>query len=110
MPHNRELNQVRINLKNNLWEIINRKPVTPLNFKEYIIWLLVYNNKKVKSIPVSFLDRYADKLEKEYASVLDFIEQQVGNTDILQLERYLRKEVNGNFSRKIHDFLTEYVE
>jgi hypothetical protein len=94
MPHNKELNQVRINLKNNLWEIINRKPVTPLNFKEYLIWLLVYNNKKVKSIPVAFLDRYADKLEKEYANILDFIEQ----------------EVNGNFSRKIHDFLTEYVE
>lgn len=104
----KELSKIKENLKDNLWRIINKKPVEPIHFKEYLMGVLIQNNYNIVSIPISFLETYSSSLRKEYAAVLDYLEQNLLNKDIFELEKYIKQQVNGYFSFIISSFLKDY--
>ncbi len=75
---------------------------------EYLEVILVVSFRKIYAHPFDLLVKYADKLNKEYADILDFISQNIVDGEIIALERYLRSKVNGSFTSIIEKFLIEY--
>ena len=107
---NKELRLIKEHLKDNLWRIIDKKTIASMAFKEYLMGVLIKNNHMIVATPISFLENYAQSLRKEYAAVLDYLEQNILNKDIFELEKYIIKQVNGSFSFIIKDFLKEYAK
>lgn len=52
--------------------------------------------------------KYADRLNREYADIIDHIHQNIADGDIIGLEKHIRDKVNGSFTNIIGDFLNEY--
>lgn len=107
---NQELAQVRARLKSNLWQVLNREPTTYIHWRKFLINVLIRKEKEIIPIDQSFLTKFVVELEKEYATLLDYIEQEAKHGDIIELEKYVSHKVNGSFTRTIKDFLWEYVQ
>lgn len=75
---------------------------------EYLIEILLNRYKKLTITSVKFLKTYRDKLLKEYASILDYIQSNIINGDILYLERYIRNSINGNITNILDEFVDNY--
>ena len=73
---------------------------------EYLIDILVNRYKTITVTSTKFLKHYRDELRKEYAQILDYVQSNVINGDILEMEHYIKQGINGN----ITDILDEFVE
>ncbi len=51
---------------------------------------------------------YRDKLKIEYAQMLDFIQSNVMNGNLIELESYIRKGINGNITLILDEFVENY--
>ena len=108
MHHKRELQELRKNLLNNLWHIINNEPLEYIKFKEFLISLLIARGYKIKVMNGLFLETYAQDLKKQYAEVLSTIRSEVVDGDLIMLEKYVRTNINGTISNTLRNFLNEY--
>lgn len=104
----KDLQPLRKQLSNNLWQVIDNKPLETLKVKEYLIQLLINNDMQIKAIPYSFLCYYAERIEKEYADILDWLEDAAKDGKIAQMEKYVQDKINGQFLRTIDEFKHEY--
>jgi hypothetical protein len=75
---------------------------------EYLEAVLVRTFRKIYAHPFSLLVRYSNELEREYADILDHVQQTAGHGDIIGLEKYVRGKVNGSFTKIIKNFLVDY--
>lgn len=108
MCHSRELEPLRRNLRNNLWRVINRESVEIFPFMDYLIDILIYRYKKITITSNKFLKAYRDKLKLEYAQILDFVQSSVMNGNLIELESYIRKGINGNITQILDEFVENY--
>ena len=108
MHHKRELQEVRQNLLNNLWHIVNSEPLEYIKFKEFLISLLISRGYKITTLDGFFLETYAQELKKEYAEVLSTIRSEVQDGDLIMLQKYVRNNINGKISKTLENFLDEY--
>ena len=75
---------------------------------EYLIDILINRNRKITITSTKFLKRYRDKLNDEYANILDHIQSNAIHGDIIQLEKYIREGVNGNITKILDEFVERY--
>jgi hypothetical protein len=75
---------------------------------EYLIDVLINRYKKLTITSTKFLKTYRDKLRVEYARALDYIQTNVINGDIIQLEKYIRDRINGNITAILDEFVENY--
>lgn len=99
---------MRAKLRNNLWQIINKEPITYINWRKLLIDALIDNEREIVPLSQYFLTGYVVDLEKEYAQLLDYIDQEAINGDILELEKYVSQHVNGTFTRTLRNFVIDY--
>lgn len=108
MHHKQELQVLRQNLLNNLWQIINNEPVELIKFREFLVYLLVSNGYKITTIDGFFISSFAQELKEIYAEVLSTIKSEVVNGDLIGLEKYVRNNINGTITNTLTRFLSEY--
>lgn len=75
---------------------------------EYLLDVLIKRKNVISVTSLNLLKKHRDKLKKEYANILDYIESNVQYGEILKLERYIKKNINGSFSKIIDDFVNDY--
>jgi len=77
-------------------------------FMEYLIQILMSSGRKIVETDVVLLYKYARSIEKEYAIILETIRSEALDGKLIELEKYVKKKVNGTFSRIIEHFLRDY--
>jgi len=110
MCRNSELEPLRKNLRNNLWRMINRESINTLPFMEYLIDILIKRHQKITITSTNFLKKYRDLLIQEYANVLDYLQSNIANGNIIDLEQYIKNRINGNITSILDDFVKNYEE
>lgn len=70
--------------------------------------MLIRHGKKIVPTSVSFLEYYATKLRREYANILSTIRSEAAQGDLIELEKYVKHNVNGTFTTIITHFEQEY--
>jgi hypothetical protein len=55
-----------------------------------------------------FLTTYAQELKDVYAEVLSTIRSEAPSGDLIGLEKYVRKNINGRINTTLRRFLSEY--
>jgi len=90
--------------------MIDRKSIQGFPFMEYLIDILVNRHKKITITSTKFLKTYRDMLKDEYAMVLDYVQSNVINGDLIQLNRFIRNRINGNITEILDDFIEKYEE
>ena len=108
MHLNKELAEVRLNLKQNLWHLINNEPLDYFKFGEYLVRVLIKPGREIVAQPLYKIMLYADELNSVYGEMLDYLHQNVQDGDIIALEQYVKDKVNGSFTKIIKDFIYEY--
>ena len=73
-----------------------------------MINVLIDKGREIIPIDQSFLTRFVVELEKEYATLLDYVEQEAKYGDIIELEKYVSRKINGSFTSTIRDFIRSY--
>lgn len=104
----RELAEVRQNLRQNLWHLINSEPLDYFKFGEYLVRVLIEPGREIIAQPIDKIILYANKLNSLYGEILDHLHQNVHDGDIIALEQYVKDEVNGSFTTIIKNFIYEY--
>lgn len=104
----KELEPLRRNLQNNLWRVINRESVEVFPFMDYLIDILIHRYKKITITSNKFLKAYRDKLKLEYAQMLDYIQYSIMDGNLIELESYIRKGINGNITQILDEFVENY--
>ena len=110
MCHSKELEPLRQSLRNNLWKMVNRKSIQGFPFMEYLMDILINRHKKITITSTNFLKMYRDMLKDEYAMVLDYVQSNIMNGDLIQLDRFIRNRINGNITEILDDFIEKYEE
>lgn len=108
MHHKQELQELRQNLLNNLWHIINNEPLEYIKFREFLVSLLISRGIKITAMDGFFLSSYAQRLKRQYAEVLSTIRSEAIDGDLIMLEKYVRTNINGSISKSLKEFLDEY--
>jgi hypothetical protein len=75
---------------------------------EYLIDILINRHKEITITSTKFLKQYRDELINEYANILDYIQSNAIYGDIIQLDRYVRKGINGNITKILDEFVENY--
>ena len=102
------IKEIRDNLISNLWKIIDNKPIDIFKFGEFLTDKFIQSGKQVKFIDISTVYEFAMAMEKEYANLLDYISFVVGRKDILEIQKYIKQQVNGNFTYLIKEFVIQH--
>lgn len=110
MCHKHELAPIRANLLNNFWRIIDKEPIETISFTDFLIDILVKRYECIRKTDVWLLYKFSRKLNKEYADLLDYIDSQAKEGEIIKLEKYVKKKVNGSFSNIIDKFVNAYKD
>lgn len=90
--------------------MVDRKSIQGFPFMEYLIDTLVNRHKKITITSTNFLKMYSDRLKDEYAGVLDYIQSNIMNGDLIQLDRFIRNKINGNITEILDEFIEKYEE
>ena len=101
------LAQLRANLRNNLWNLVNEKPLVSFQFMEYLVGILI-PRAVISTVPIKLLKKYSEKLKDQYSQVLDYLEINILNGDIIELEHYIKQNINGNITTLLEAFVNEF--
>ena len=75
---------------------------------EYLIEILIKRHKEIRIMGIRFLKTYRDKLKSEYIDVLGYIDSNIINGDIIHLEDFIKKRINGNITSILDNFIEDY--
>ena len=75
---------------------------------DYLIDILINRYKKITIISNKFLKTYRDKLKLEYAQMLDYIQSNIIDGKLIELESYIRRGINGNITNILDEFVENY--
>ena len=77
---------------------------------EYLIDILINRNREITITSTKFLKGYRDRLNDEYANILDHIQSNAMHGDIIRLQKYIREGINGNITKILDEFVERYEE
>ena len=104
----KELEQVKRNLKHNLKLLMDRKLPEIFKFREFLEYVLIRSGRKIIAHDYSMVEKYALEMRKEYASILNVLSSETDKGKLIGLNSYIHSRVNGSFTIAINGFLKEY--
>ena len=108
MQINKELEQIKQNLKHNLNNLLNKEPLNYFKFREFLEAVLIRSQRKIVAHDYSMVGNCAWKMERAYAVILDRIVQETNIGNLIGLNSYIHQAVNGVFTSIIQEFLKDY--
>lgn len=100
--------EIKESLERNLWQIINKKAIIPFSFKDYLLSMLSNSGQKVGKVDMKLIKIYSNILRDKYSKTLEELSMRAPMGNILDMEKYVKKKVNGTFKSIIKRFLFKY--
>jgi len=75
---------------------------------EFLLTVLMERGVPIRTIDLSLLKDYKNRLKAEYDEIFDHISSKALDGDIIELQKYIKNKVNGSFSRIINGFVYDY--
>lgn len=75
---------------------------------DYLIDILIYRYRKITITSNKFLKSYRNKLKLEYAQMLDYIQSNIMDGNLIELESYIKSGINGNITNILDEFVENY--
>lgn len=102
------LKPIKDNLKKNVGRFMERKQADVFKFREFLESILVSSGRKIMAHDYEMVEKYAAEMRREYGNLLNSVSSEVDKGELIGLNSYIHKTVNGKFSNAIERFLIRY--